>query len=170
MNLSLVSRFALVSVAGLCGMSAFGKPHREYGAPRYGMAGCGAGAIIVHEYSKEAQLLAQTFNGSLLQMSAISSGTSHCNENRFQASEKHVFLENNLRDLSKEAARGQGPRLVAFAEVLGCPSAPGSRFYAVAKERHGDLFGTEEPVAVLASFQDVLQADRELVRTCKRLG
>ena len=120
---------------------AYIKPH-EAG---YGSAGCGIGSIIFGKSEGMEQVIAATTNGtSGNQTFGITSGTSNCqepsgkNKALYRQREQEAFVSVNYRYLEQEMAAGQGERLNAFANLLGCSAK--ADFASFARAKHNVLF------------------------------
>jgi hypothetical protein len=139
----------------------------------YGMAGCGLGGLILGRHNnKGAQIGAFFLNQIGFQSSAIScSKSSGCDAGpdiRTASTEQKVFLEVNLASLSRDAARGGGAHLNAFAAILGCEGKAQQRFVQLSRERYNDIFATENADEVLHQYQEALNGDELLHDACIR--
>ena len=89
----------------------------------HGMAGCGLGYLVMRDNnSKGMQILAATTNDAIFpQTSAITSGTSGCNEDGAYTVVKaaEAYSEVNLDTLRLEIANGKGEFVTTFASMLG---------------------------------------------------
>src|SRR5690606_17599316 len=101
------------------------------------------------------QVLAATTNGTAgSQTFGISFGTSNCGENQIdrRSEEREVFLQYNFANLKKDAARGDGQYITAFAELWGCGQTEVVQFKKYTQSRFSALFDTEDPKAVMGRY------------------
>jgi hypothetical protein len=143
-------------------------PKSEHRAP-YGMAGCGLGSLIIKNHSKGPQIGASILNIS--QVSAISSGSSNCGitKDDLAMKEQEVFMEVNLSSVAKDAAKGEGEHLSAFAEILGCgQGAELNVFSNLTRDNYSDIFSTSDSKAVLENFRGVIKSNETLASACVR--
>jgi hypothetical protein len=148
--------------------------------PTYGMGGCGIGSLVISENSKGAQIGSAFINFGLTYFIstffsptwAMSSGSSNCTDRPAEvAMEQEVFLENNLAALSKDAARGEGERLEAFAEVMGCTDNDTKQMLSeLSQQRHEFIFSSANPHTVLENYVEFMRASPALKEKCHRLG
>lgn len=143
----------------------------------YGASGCGWGTQLWKGIpGKPANIAASITNGLLSnQAFGMSSGTSGCKANgpvvQNMSKEQTVFVAVNYDNLSMEMSRGQGEYLVAYAELLGCPSDRLEKFGAVTKNNYKNIFGAEnQPVNVLLNTKTAIRSDSELAATCTRVN
>ncbi|MBI3605076.1 MAG: DUF3015 family protein [Nitrospirae bacterium] len=90
----------------------------------YGAAGCGLGSLLFGKQPGFVQVFAATTNNSTYtNMFGITSGTSNCNKNTVFASNDRLnsFVQNNLDNLAKEIAMGEGESLDTLAELMEIP-------------------------------------------------
>ena len=140
----------------------------EHRAP-YGMAGCGLGSLIIKNHGKGAQIGASILN--IFQISAISSGSSNCGitKDDLAMKEQEVFMEVNLSSVAKDAAKGEGEHLSAFAEILGCGQGPElSVFSNLTRDNYSTIFSTSDSKAVLENFRGVIKSNETLASACVR--
>jgi len=136
----------------------------------YGMAGCGLGSLVIKEDTMVMQFLASTTNGtSGSQSFGITTGSLNCADGGKEAAmiEQEVFVTVNLASLSKDAARGSGDYLKAFAEVLGCSPQFGA-FADLSRDRHDELFRDATPASVVTKYHDMVRGDARLMSSCER--
>lgn len=144
------------------------------GAP-YGMAGCGLGTMVIKSQDKIPQFFAATTNGtSGSQTFGIISGTSNCKPMAAEAManfhrEQKLFVANNLNHLSKDAARGDGEMLRAFAASMGCEDTQYATFAIMSQERYDAIFQGKDPEAVWANFVREVKLNDSLGATCGKV-
>ncbi|WP_141736140.1 DUF3015 family protein [Oligoflexus tunisiensis] len=141
--------------------------------PKYGMAGCGLGALVIDRNELLPQVGAWFLNGiASNQTYGMTSGTSNCVQGRSDvaAMEQEVYMTANLSSLSKEAAQGSGEHLNALAEVLGCQEEDKVRLGELSQNHYSELFANQEPEAVLQRYLTVVNADPQLAKSCTKAG
>ncbi len=141
-------------------------------APKYGMAGCGLGSLVLKENTKMMQVFAATLNATGYQTIGITLGTSNCSAGA-QASAankvaQELFVANNLNALSKEAAQGEGQTLDAFASMLGCKGESVNQFAKLSRESYDAVYGNDNPTVVLDRMVEEVKADAELAASCNK--
>lgn len=141
---------------------------QTYKKMRYGMAGCGLGAMLIEKNTA----LPQIGSGILSSLSAtqtfgITTGTSNCQPDQAGHAkvEQEVFLRTNLASLTREAAQGTGEHLSAFAEVLGCDHGA---FSKMSQEKYNEIYSTSESQTVLQNYVKQIKANPAL--TCTRVS
>lgn len=142
-------------------------------APKYGMAGCGLGSIVLEENTKLMQILGATLNGtSANQTFGITFGTSNCNAGAQSAAAnkaaQEMFVANNLNALSKEAAQGEGQTLNAFAFMLGCQGDNVNQFAKLSRESYDAVYSNDNPTVVLDRMIEEVKADEQLAASCNK--
>lgn len=139
---------------------------------RYGMAGCGVGALILKGKSKVMQIFAGTTNMSSFQSSAVSTGTSGCKAGSETAvlMKQESFVASNLSTLSKEMAQGEGQSLTALSETLGCNAEHQSTVNESLRLSYGQVFAAPGAVAVLNATKEALKANPALASSCRFLN
>jgi hypothetical protein len=126
---------------------------KKYKAPSYGMAGCGPASSILsadhHKNSVFFQMVGAAININLSYLSypsAITSGTSNCQDSALPSSEaskieREAYVSMNLSELNKQAAQGDGNHLRGLAEMIGCGNEiQFELFAAVAQMEHDEIF------------------------------
>ena len=143
----------------------------------YGMAGCGLGSLIIrgknNHNSKGMQILAYTLNSAGYQTSALTSGTSNCNNTPQGVArmEQEVFLSSNLNSIIKDAARGEGQHLAAFAEVLGCEEATSvTQLGSLSQERFETIFASHNANQILDRYLVEVNSMPGLAGKCTRVN
>ncbi|MDQ3231334.1 MAG: DUF3015 domain-containing protein [Pseudobdellovibrionaceae bacterium] len=139
---------------------------------KYGMAGCGLGALVVDRDELLPQVGAWFLNGIYSnQTYGMTSGTSNCVENRsdMAAMEQEVYFTANLNSISREAAQGSGEHIEALAEVFGCrQEADKARLGQLSQNHYAELFAQPEPELVLQRYLTVVNADPQLAKSCTK--
>lgn len=139
---------------------------------KYGMAGCGLGALVVDRDELLPQLGASFLNGIYSnQTYGMTSGTSNCVENRSEvaAMEQEVYFTANLNSISKEAAQGSGEHIQALAEVFGCRGESDTqRLGQLSQNHYSEIFAKAEPEFVLQRYLTVVNADPQLAKSCTK--
>ncbi|RHX77732.1 DUF3015 domain-containing protein [Leptospira yasudae] len=155
----------VLSLAVLAGMSLFSERAE---AKNYGMAGCGLGSLIIKD-NGFSQVFASTLNGTGVQTSGITSGTSNCTADGIVKSEKtqEVFVSVNYESLEQEMAVGKGEKLDSFAKLLGCDAGSVSRFGKLTKEKYTSLIKQDTtPSLLLSAVKSEVKADASLSKNC----
>ncbi len=145
-------------------------PKAEHRTP-YGMAGCGLGSLIIKNHSKGPQIGAWILNVIGYQISAITTGSSNCGitKDDLAMKEQEVFMEVNLSSVAKDAAKGEGEHLSAFAEILGCgQGAELNVFSNLTRDNYSTIFSTSDSKAVLENFRGVIKSNETLASACVR--
>ena len=143
---------------------------QTYKKMRYGMAGCGLGAMFIDKNTLLPQVGAWFVNSSSAsQTFGITTGTSNCTDKPGEHAkvEQEVFVQANLASLTREAAQGTGEHLSAFAEVLGCDHGAFSR---MSQEKYNEIYGTSEASEVLSNYVKQIKANPELATSCTRVA
>ncbi len=138
--------------------------------PKYGMAGCGLGSIVMG--AKGGQISAATTNGTLgNQTFGITSGTSNCMTGTQMAAlrAQENFVAQNLSTLSKEMAKGEGESLRSLAGTFGCDEAVFSTFAGKLQASYGEIYQAPGAMAVLNSIRTTLKTDAVLPAKCAQL-
>ncbi len=140
---------------------------------RYGMAGCGLGALVVGRKKGMSQILANTLNVTGTQSFGITTGTSHCKTDRSFRSRRRasqeVFTRNNLASLSREMSLGSGPALKGLHVHLGCEETSYEAFGELLQSEYSYIFSAPGAVAVLDSAVTVIEKQPELAKQCQAL-
>ena len=71
---------------------------------------------------------------------ASSSGTSGCKQWSFTMQDSEKFLYLQWTHLAEQASQGEGPHVIAFSRLLGCPRVQDLPFSALLKENYAELF------------------------------
>lgn len=154
----------------LIASSLFAAP--AYQVP-YGMAGCDLWSLVITNKSQTHQMGVWALRNFVFnsQTTAITSGFSNCVEGPSAATlsmEQEVFMRVNMRSLTAEAARGEGERLEALAEIFGC--ADQNKFKSFSKENFGTIFNRPVSDEVLKNYQDAIKNHEDLSKQCSRVG
>ena len=118
--------------------------------------GCGLGTLLFE--GKEGvvqQILAATTNSFLgTQTFGISSGTLDCNQpGKWVSNEKlNKFVADNMDNLAKDAAMGQGEYVDTLAELMDVPGSKRAEFSQMLQDNFSNIF-TE----VSVSHVDVIE-------------
>lgn len=145
----------------------------KYAKP-YGMSGCGMGSLVFYSESDHQNQFLQIVSVFLnnvwgSQTLGITSGTSNCvDSNTVAANESEVFLEANLNNIEKEAAKGHGAHLTAFADVLGCESEL-KTFETLSQNKYPIIFSELEAKSVLNRYLNEIKSHEILARSCIRI-
>ena len=106
--------------------------------------GCGLGTLLFDGADGLVQqVLAVTTNGSFgTQTSGISSGTLGCNlPSRYVSNEKlNRFVADNMDNLAKDAAMGQGEYVDALAEIMDVPDPKRVEFSQMLQKNFSNIF------------------------------
>jgi hypothetical protein len=140
-------------------------------AANYGSAGCGLGSLVFEPSDEFVQVFAATTNTtSASQIFGITSGTSNCAPEEESASlDQKAFIHHNYANVVRDAARGNGEYLAAFATLLGCSQPVHANFFDYAQGQ-SNLFDAEaQPLEVLQSVKSDLAKDAVLGAQCSRI-
>ena len=140
-------------------------------AAAYGSAGCGLGSMVFEPSNDFMQLFAGTTNGSFGSQSfGISTGTSNCSGEEATASlDQQAFVKINYASLLRDAARGNGEYLSAFATLLGCDATTHTAFFNYAQTNPALFNSNSQPLDVLANVKSDLAKDATFSNSCTRL-
>ena len=133
---------------------------------KWGMAGCGVGAMIFEDKPGKIQILAATTNQYFVQSSSITSGTSNCEEmsGREEAS---LFITINKVALQKDISRGNGETLAGLAKILKCSNTHqlGSSLQKKYETIFPEIGGAGKSEAARL-IEDTIQKDQALRKDC----
>tara|TARA_Y100001934_G_scaffold269493_1_gene353033 strand:+ start:204 stop:686 length:483 start_codon:yes stop_codon:yes gene_type:complete len=140
-------------------------------AASYGSAGCGLGSMIFEPSDDFMQVFAATFNGtSASQTFGISTGTSNCSGAEATASlDQQAFVKINYASLVRDAARGNGEYLSAFATLLGCDANSHTAFFNYAQTNPALFNSNTQPLEVLKNVKLDLAKNETFSNSCTRL-
>ena len=127
------------------------------GAPRDN-CGCGLGTLLFDgKGGLVQQIFAATTNGFLgTQTFGISSGTLGCNQPAEWASNEQLnnFVADNMDNLAKDAAMGQGEYVDTLAVLMGVSSSRQLEFSQMLQENFSNIF-TEASVSHLDVIENI---------------
>jgi hypothetical protein len=143
----LISVVLLLTVSG----AAFAAEPREN-------CGCGLGTLLFEgKGGVVQQILAATTNGFLgTQTFGISSGTLGCNQpSRWVSNEKlNKFVADNMDNLAKDAAMGQGEYVDTLAELMDVPGSKRVEFSQMLQDNFSNIF-TEASVSHVDVIENI---------------
>jgi len=140
-------------------------------AGAYGTAGCGLGSMLFEPGGGFTQVFAATTNGTFAnQTFGITSGTSNCTMGDATASlDQQAFVKINYASLVRDAARGNGEYLSAFATLLGCDATTHTDFFTYV-QANSTLFDENiEPLKTLENVKVDMAKDAKFASSCTRL-
>jgi hypothetical protein len=147
---TLTTGIALFFVVLFLTVPVFSKELKVVSKDSYGSAGCGLGSLVFGNEPGAVQIFAATTNGTFgSQTFGITTGTSNCGTGVITTSENSnltKFVENNLDNLSKEIAQGQGESLNTLAELLKVPAEGRSAFNKTLQSHYSSIFPNEHVV------------------------
>ncbi len=127
------------------------------GAPRDN-CGCGLGTLLFEgKGGLVQQILAATTNGSFgTQTFGISSGTLECNQpSKFASNEQlNNFVAENMDNLAKDAAMGQGEYVDTLAVLMGVSSSSRAEFSQMLQDNFSNIF-TEASVSHVDVIENI---------------
>ncbi|MHB8483243.1 MAG: DUF3015 family protein [Nitrospiria bacterium] len=127
---------------------AFSKEMKMNTKESYGSAGCGLGSMVFGNEPGAVQVVAATTNGTFgSQTFGITTGTSNCGKGVIDTSENsHLaqFVENNMDNLAKDIARGNGESLNTLAELTGVSEAQKPEIFAKLQANFSTIFSSEK--------------------------
>lgn len=140
--------------------------------PKYGMAGCGAGGMLMEgKHDKVMQVIASIVNEYVgFQTSSITSGTAGCKTEGLPADFfAKTFIDANRSNLEVEIARGEGQSLTTLAEVMGCQDA--AWVSSKLQSSYGEIFPTSQRTTdqVYSDITNVLKQDAQSKAACAKL-
>ena len=113
------------------------------GAPRDN-CGCGLGTLLFEgKDGLVQQILAATTNGSFgTQTFGISSGTLKCSQPTEFASNEQLnrFVADNMDNLAKDAAMGQGEYVDTLAVLMDVPGSKRAKFSQMLQDNFSNIF------------------------------
>ena len=125
--------------------------------------GCGLGTILFDDGADGLvqQVLAATTNGSFgTQTFGISSGTLECNQPSSFASNEQLnnFVADNMDNLAKDAAMGQGEYVDTLAVLMGVSSSRRAEFSQMLQENFSNIFtdGSVSHVEVIENISHLM--------------
>ena len=119
--------------------------HKMKSTGSQNMAGCGLGSMVVEDTSKWAQVAAAFLNGTGVQTSGITWGTSNCTEDGVAKAslEKNTFIESNFADIRHDISVGQGPYLSSLAAFYGVKGDSVAQFGSVLRTNQSKIEGSD---------------------------
>ena len=125
--------------------------------------GCGLGTLLFDDGADGLvqQVLAATINGSFgTQTFGISSGTLGCNLPLKYVSNESLnrFVADNMDNLAKDAAMGQGEYVDALAEIMDVPGSERVEFSQMLQENFSNIFtdGSVSHVEVIENISHLM--------------
>lgn len=138
-----------------------------------GSSGCGPGWYVFKENSLVSSALRSTTNGFLAPVVTLgmTSGTSNCTQHKIVLKEKESlhFASMNYYELKRDAAKGEGEYLSAFATTIGCPAQAQARFNQKVRGSYGEVFRAGAKVdaeSALLEVYKIILSDKELTAQC----
>jgi hypothetical protein len=126
----------------------FSKEMKVVSKDNYGAAGCGLGAMIFGNEPGAVQVVAATTNGTFgSQTFGITTGTSNCGKGLINTAENGnlaQFVENNMDNLAKDIARGNGESLNTLAELTGISETQKPTVFAKLQANFSTIFSSEK--------------------------
>ena len=124
------------------------------------MAGCGLGSIAIQDNTKWSQVAAAFLNGTGVQTSGITFGTSNCTEDGVASAsrEKDAFVEANIADLRRDVAVGSGSYLASLASLYGCKGEAAASFGS-ALHKNQSVIQNAQPESASGVIDSVVKAE-----------
>jgi hypothetical protein len=136
----LTASFFISAIVAIPAFSADTFPTKD----TYGTAGCGLGSLVFGNQPGAVQIFAATTNGTFgTQTFGITTGTSNCGKGIVSGSanpDLSRFVENNMDNLAKEIAMGQGESLNTLADLLEIPAAGRDAFNHNLQSNYNTIF------------------------------
>lgn len=135
-----------IVVLGAFGAAAF--------AADYGAAGCGLGSLAFKK-NDMTQVLAATTNGTFgSQTFGMTFGTSGCNNQGLVkiGMARQSYIEANYRDLSRDAARGNGEYVTNLAKLYGYTPENAWQFTQLLQKNHTAIFANNDVKAAVTTI------------------
>ncbi|MBL7543936.1 MAG: DUF3015 family protein [Bdellovibrionaceae bacterium] len=150
-------------IIGLLGLAASGA-----NAASYGMAGCGLGAMVFEDQPGKVQIVAGILNNLISpQTSAITSGTSNCNEEGGSRTAE-LYIETNKFALKEDVARGQGETLAGLMTIWNCNDA--AQVGSVLKNNYEHIFATSSSsTEIKSTMQKTIKENQNTAASCQAL-
>jgi len=132
---------------------------------KWGMAGCGVGGSMVYPNQPgKIQILAATTNQVLMQTSALTFGTSGCEDDPNQVAS--LFITINQVALKKDITRGTGETIASLSQIYGCQS--NQELGSELQKNFQNIFSKEEKPEVLnKKIQAIIRQNDQLKKTCQ---
>lgn len=139
--------FLVLTIVGFLVISTMSISEAKEG---YGAAGCGLGSLVFGNEPGIVQVFAATTNGTFgSQTFGITTGTSNCEKQaKFASNERlNEFVSENMDNLAKDIAQGQGESLDTLAEILGISSEERESVYKKLQANFSNIFTSENVVS-----------------------
>lgn len=139
---------------------------------RDGSSGCGPGWYVFQKNSILSSSLRATTNGILLPTVTIGMtfGTSNCAKHSLVMSEKEglKFATENYFEIAFESAKGNGPSLTTYGDIMGCRGKSLELFKNKMKKNTDQIFSKDsiDPQKVLKETYIMIFNDKELGQSC----
>ncbi len=134
-------------------------------------AGCGLGQQIwAGQSGLAAHVMAATTNGtSANQLFGLTFDSLGCNGNGVVTAQyqRNLYVANNLDNIARDAARGDGAHLRSLAQLMNIKKQDQPAFFAVLQARYNTLFGSSDALdsqAWLASLDKAMLAEPSLAK------
>lgn len=137
-------------VLGAFGAAAF--------AADYGSAGCGLGSLAFKK-NDMTQVLAATTNGSFgSQTFGMTFGTSGCNNDGMVkvSMARESFIEANYKDLSRDAAKGNGEYVTSLAALYGYTPENVGQFTQLLQKNHTVIFAANDAKTAVTAINKLV--------------
>ena len=135
-------------------------------ADKYGMAGCGLGAMVFADQPGFIQVVAATLNATSYNQSfGLTSGTLGCVENRSAASLN--YIETNQVALKNDISRGQGETLTGLLNIWGCQNY--DAVSSILQQNFNSISNRQEAPQLKAELQNVIQNNSSSAGVCQQL-
>lgn len=123
--------------------------------------GCGIGSQLWEGQSgKVPKILAATTNGFFLnQLIGITFGTLGCNGNGAVTAKVVTFTNENVENLARDMAVGEGESLNVLAELLQIKTQDKPHFFAISKQNFSEIYASNNSLQILTSLQKVMAKD-----------
>lgn len=141
-------------------------------AKKYGLAGCGLGAVLFGAKEQSQIAVASTNAIYYNQTFGITSGTSNCTADGVVKQDKvqELFITMNYDSLGQEMASGKGEKLESLGNLLGCSGDSLSRFGQVTKENYAKLITEDStPASLLSAVKSEVKSDKILAKSCSQI-
>lgn len=141
--------------------------------PRYGMAGCGLGSMIITENGFTQTFAATTNGSSATQTFGITTGSSNCNKDGviLASKEQEAFFEANYAQLRRDVASGGGEHLAALTVMFECDASLQPDVGALVQSQYEAIFpnGKTTPIQALYLLKLQLARNSKVANACAAL-
>ena len=126
--------------------------------------GCGLGSLIFEGHDGLiSQTCAATFNGTFgNQTFGITTGTSNCEqfETMWANKKLNIFVAENMDNLAKDIAQGNGEYLHTLAVLVEVPEGERADFYAKLQTNFSNIYTSDQlsHLDVLKNIEDVVSS------------